>query len=98
MRNWRDYRRAIVPKDERVDQGESQNQRGGDEGKHGDMDMDEDEDEYSDDDDGDDDYDDYPECWPKKVYHGENFFEYMFDAGENTIRKCWLCTQWHSDV
>jgi hypothetical protein len=48
------------------------------------MDMaDEDEDEYSDDD--DDDYDDYQTCWPKKAYHGENFFEYMFDAGENTI-------------
>jgi hypothetical protein len=34
----------------------------------------------------DDDDDDYEErCWPKRAHHGEDYFGYLFDAGDHSL-------------
>jgi hypothetical protein len=84
MGNSLEYRRAKVPADQRENHNHNQSQHDGDEDED---DEDGDEDEDVDDEDDDEDDDDYPQCWPKKAYHGEDFFGYMFDAGEHRIRE-----------
>lgn len=34
--------------------------------------------------------DDEIKCWPKNAYHGEDYFGYLFDAGEHKICRHWF--------
>lgn len=39
--------------------------------------------------DDDDDDDDFEErCWPSEAWHGEDYYEYAYDAGEHTLCEC----------
>lgn len=81
MGNSLEYRRGKVPIEQRENINQNQSQHDGveeeDDGVEEDM-----EDEEEDDDDDDD---LNMRCWPKKAYHDEDFFGYMFDAGEHRI-------------
>lgn len=81
MGNSLEHRRGKVPIEQRENINQNQSQHDGveeeDDGVEEDM-----EDEEEDDDDDDD---LNMRCWPKKAYHDEGFFGYMFDAGEHRI-------------
>ena len=75
-----DYRRARVP-----------GQREGATHHDGDGSSSEDEEDYDDDDlEGDE------KLWPDRAFHAEDYFGYMFDAGDHRICKCFMFACGHS--
>ena len=89
MGNHHGYRKAKVPKVPKAkSEGEEADEvvveEGEDDGGEWvDEDEDSEEEDEDDDDDDDDDYD--PKNWPERAHHGEDYFGYMFDAGDHRI-------------
>jgi hypothetical protein len=88
MGNHHEYRKAKVPKvpkSKSKAEGEEGDEMVVEEGEDSGEWVDEDEDGDGDDDDDDDDDDDGEHNWPERAYHGENYFGYMFDAGDHRV-------------